>query len=905
MRDTFARLVLGVSALALSSGAADAQIAPPGESSPQTQPVGQTEAPSGNPDAVDAPQQPADEGEIVVTGIRQSLERSIQVKRNAVQILDSISAEDIGKLPDQNIAESLQRVSGVQVRRGIGDASSISIRGLRQVNVLLNGRPITDSQGRGGTGPDTLNSGSYGVFAVLPSELVARLDVLKLPSASDIEGGIGGTVNIVTRRPLDPGRSIIAGSVQGYYNEMRGDADFKVSGLFTQKFADDRIGILVNAVYSDRDIREDSFNSFAGYLPLGAGFNTPANPTGADPNGDGVPGYYLADLRYQRLNDKRRRVAVNGALQWQPSPETDFYAEALYTKQTSDRDRSWLAVPLSGDRSAYDNVVFTPTDTIIAGTIRAQVQNNREVAQIDTALLSTAFGGSYKDDRARVSGEFAFSRARSDLSQTFVRLRSRVPVAASFDFRDRDVPTLALPTTFDPTNINQLEFSNVFDNFGPTISREYAGRFDVALNLGSNFGYSLETGMRWSRLEVDNEFNRFERGLSPAIAASTLPASSELYSAEDFFSGRQGAFPIAIRVGVPFANGVALACRNFLPDCQPTVTPNESYTTDEDLLAAYVKFAFDTEVGGMKLGGNIGVRYTTTDQDSRGNLIIPTGNQPYQVKRGYSDWLPSAIVRLNVTDDLIVRFGAAKVMTRPNSSDLRAALAVVPADLTGSGGNPRLEPFRANQVDLSVEYYYGAGALLSAGLFYKDIKSFLVTQAQRELVPGYPNPFSLLRTINGTGGKVQGIETLAQVPFTFLPGFLDGFGVSASYTFIDSTSDQVNIRDGVALPIPGLSKHNVNVIGYYDKGPLGVRVAYNWRNRYLDGIGIGGSGTFFDSYQDLSATLRFDITKNIGLDIEGANLLNSALRRFGGVEDATASYAIFGRTYSATVRFKF
>jgi iron complex outermembrane recepter protein len=221
---------------------------------------------------------------------------------------------------------------------------------------------------------------------------------------------------------------------------------------------------------------------------------------------------------------------------------------------------------------------------------------------------------------------------------------------------------------------------------------------------------------------------------------------------------------------------------------------------------------------------------------------------------------------------------------------------------TGNGGAPGLDPFKATQVDLSTEYYFGQQGLFSVGLFYKDVSSFIIQRQDPESYGGVN--YLINREVNGAGAKVNGVETLLQLPFYFLPEPLNSFGTMATFSYIDSTTP---IKDvvGRTLPFPGLSKDNVNLIGYYEKGPFGVRVAYNWRSAYLVSLSGAATGIYNDTYADLSATLHYDISHNVAFDFEANNLLDEKQRTYDGSEEGLRTNVFFGRIYKASVTAKF
>lgn len=862
--------------------------------------VAQTD-PTSADTAASAPEETTEVGAIVVTGIRQSLQAGLDTKRQSATFVDSIVAADIGKLPDLSIADSLQRVSGVQIRRALGTGSSVSIRGLRQNRTEVNGRTLISPYGRG---PGPLADADYTALSLYPSEIISRLEVTKLLTADQPEGSLGGTVNIVTRRPLDSSKSLYAASVEGSHSDLTKREGFRASALVSHNFADNRLGVLVNVAYSDQPVQEDSFNSFAGWLPLAAAAAVPPAASTSDPNGDGIQGIYIADLRFQRLADRRKRFSVNGVVQYAPTDELILTLDTLYTKGTSKRDRSWFAAALSSDSTRYTNPVFSANEALIAGTITTPFQGNDEFNDQTDYGFNGALIAAYESGPFKLSGEFNYSEAELDYTQTYVRTQSIASYPIGFDFRGT-VPTLTLPTGIDILDPALIRYSNFFDNRFPSRSTEVAGRVDGRYDLDGGFFDAVQIGARYARLSTFRD--TFQTQLTSNV---TLPSrSSSLYEIANFPGLLGGAAPFAEQyiVGNPFGTGEPFACLAINPPCTPeNFNPIASFTIRETTKAAYARVDYATTLGDIGMSGNFGLRYARTERLVTGAITTLTTPLPVTSTPSYSDWLPSFVAKFDVSDTIVVRAGAAKVVGSPDTQNMTPGLTVnrIVSPATATGGNPSLQPFRADQYDLSAEWYFRPGAAITAGLFYKKISSFLSNQTAFETLPGDTAQSLVTRTANGTGGSLKGVELLVQLPFYFLPAPLDGFGVLANYSYIDSKTPFRNRRTNAELPLEGLSKHNLNLIGYYERGGFGIRGAYNYRSEFLDGITAGGEGTFFEPYDTVDASVRYDFGM-FQISAEAANLTNAKQIRYTGTQEAIALYAEQGRRYSigASVRF--
>jgi TonB-dependent receptor len=863
--------------------------------------------------AQDKPAEPQEAEVVIVTGTRQGLQKAIQVKRVSTQFVDSVIAEDIGKLPDVNVAESLQRISGVQIKRSLGEGTQVSIRGLNQNITLVNGHDVVDAAGRGGSGLDTLGTGSYGLLAQLPSEIIQRLDVTKLAAASDIEGALSGTVNIVTAKPLDSKSELRAFSVEGLYNDRSEKSGGRASVLLSKRFSD-QLGALVNISYSDRNIRDESIFSFAGYQPLSAAFDTgaTANTLGAggttlsrNPNGQGTPGFYLTDIRNTQIDDSRQRLGFNGSLQWRPSANAEYYADVLYSKQDIQRDRYWTAVNLSTVGTDYTSIVFSPTETVLAGTLNTSYQGNTELYTNEGTTLSGSIGGRWNFSNVTATGDVSVSNSKQDQYQTFLRLTTKAKYLTSFDFRNVDVPKFEVSSALDTTNPALFNFTNYFDNRDVAESSQSAARFDVVWALDSGFLSDVKAGVRVSELKVD--IDKYVNQASGPVSADTVPDSFRI-GRLNILDGASGYTPRSTLLPVLFGGGKKLACEVKGTTCVPrNYAPLASYKTEEKVTAVYFQGNIDTQVSNIPVKGNFGVRYVETDFNAQGSRTSPTSAVailPVNVDKKYEDVLPSLSLKAELTDKLLVRFGAAKVIARPNSSDQNPGLALQNvAPFIATAGNAELDPFRASQMDLSLEYYFQPASLVSIGVFSKDLKSFIVRSATSEVYDGIT--YIVTRPRNGADAKVKGVELVYQDNFEFLPSPFDGLGVVANVSLIDSETRDINQRTGEALPLTGLSKTNLNVVLFWEKGDYGVRLAYNWRDKYLDSIGSGGDGVFFDTSEDLSLSARWQITPIFSVDAQVSNLLDSRVRKYGGVEDATALYALNGRTLSLAFRGKF
>jgi len=394
----------------------------------------------------------ADQGEerveeIIVKGIRQSLDKARAIKRDRVQIVDAIVAEDIGKLPDTNVAESLARVSGVQVDRGIAAGTNISIRGLRENVVLYNGREVFDATGRGGFGLDQTQTSTYGLLALVPAELISRLEVTKLASSDQVAGALGGIVDIVSRKPLDNAGFQAAVSAGTSYEDLPEGSGLELFGMVSASNANETLGFLASVAYAERDLAEQGLNTIGGYGTTSL---------------NGGTQFALRDFRAQQISEARDSVGVSAVLQWEPADTFALTADVFYSELEADRDRHWLAFnPTAG----LSNAVFSSNDILLAGTASTGMNTNVEFQDNSSELVTSALRAEFAVSPAiEAAAEVSIGNSSADLDRQFVRLATTgVSPVIDFDLRSSSFGS-ANVTGVDLADPTQLNFAILFDD---------------------------------------------------------------------------------------------------------------------------------------------------------------------------------------------------------------------------------------------------------------------------------------------------------------------------------------------------------------------------------------------------------------------------------------------------------
>ena len=827
--------------------------------------------------------------EIVVTGIRRSITDAIAAKRNSDRISDGISAEDIGRLPDENVAEALQRVNGVQVQRRNGEGGGVAVRGLTANRLELNGFTVVDPTGRV-TGPD---EGIFPVLQFIPSSLLSGVQVAKSSSAEQIEGSLGGTINLAILSPFDA-RQGINYSVEGAWDDRTRDFDPRVSATWATVTDDERWGVLLSLSHTGRSVGEELFLSRTGW-------------SGQDTNGDGVPDMNVApgDLRFQTLEEDRDRNGFLGSLQMRPDDDSEFYLTAFLASYDLARDRSWFSSGGSGgnDPAGYTNPTLSPAGSILSGGFISQIQGNGETLTNESTTSSIVLGGSRVLGDWDFSGSVSVGSAKQEDRQDFARVRHN-GVAFHRDFSG-SVPRNEVTDGFDVTNPDAYDSGSGLIGFSNAIdyeNEESAARFDASYALGGGFLTAIDAGLRWSDQESSrSQLRAGDNNGGSVWIVSTVgglngnvdPALFRVVPLDDVFGGSVSNIPsyLAAHPGGLGSTSALLGFVNANPHSSASrsnqgifvMQPDGSYGTAETIVSAYVRADF----GGEGWGGNLGVRYVRTDQDSDFNVISTPGGvrtvTPQTLSRSYDDVLPSVNLRFDLTDDIVLRLGASQTMSRPNTGALNGGIALDEAAGTASGGNPELDPARADSLDLSLEWYASETSLLSVGLFWKDVSGFLESKTVVREVPGATNtnPASANHGTNlflVTTSAATEKSSISGIELSYQNVLDNGLGIMANYTYIDS--------DGLGdLPLTGLSENSYNFVGFYENERISVRLAYNYRGDFLMNPSFVGTPMFEKGRAQLDASVQYRINDMFRLSLDAINLNDERVYQYATLEE--------------------
>jgi iron complex outermembrane recepter protein len=937
-----AKLLSAVSLTVLAAGSAYAQEA-----------AAAAEAPAAEDDA------------IVVTGFRASLEAALNLKRTSVAAVDAIVAEDIAKFPDQNLAESLQRIPGISISRDGGEGRSITVRGLSSqfTRVRVNGME-TIATSTDGAAANRDRAFDFNVFA---SELFSSLVVRKTAEASLDEGSLGAVVDLNTGNPLG-GKAGFKGalSVVGSYNDLSKDLGPRVAGLLSWRNDAGTFGASVSAAYSKTSTLELGNNTVrwaqARFDSVnGTNCYTTANSGGAYVPSAGCDRAALAFHpripRYGEVAHDRERLGLTGSVQFSPTDATKISIDALYSKFDASREEQWGEVLLRSNERSINvvNPVYDANNNMISATLNdAWVRTEHYLRKSQTEFYQV--GGTWDQD---IGDSFRFtvlggiSKSAADIPvETTIIFDDRDAQGYSFDYSDMAYPRLTFGTSVtDPANFQLAEIrdrpSNVTNRFKTAQLRT---EWDAAE------GFTVKAGAVWRRFNFDAlAFTRDTAVCGNGGTSLVTSTSGTIACSPTSLFGPTAVygFPVTAalsqtfnlgRAGQPSGNTNTWLVPNLDATTAFTSLYNRPRANDvgnirgvqEETKGAYLQFDAKGDIAGLDYALNAGVRYAKTNQSSYGLVSGVTAT----VKRDYEDWLPSANLALYPTEDTVVRLSVADVMTRPTLGSLTPGGSADGFNYTVTSGNPFLNPFRATNYDLSFEYYFAPQAVLSVALFKKDVKSFTqsasvtgATFAQTGLPasvlspssPAALNPaqqleprWTLRTTVNGSGATLKGIELAAQIPFSaFTEGFFGNFGILANATFIDSDAtfnlQGPAIVSGGALQnitvnntLSNVSKKAYNGTLYYDDGKFSARGMLSYRGRYHEGA--SGTGNLLEGYgatTNLDASVRYKFTETLEISLEGSNLLDTYRYRFADFEaDRNYENNHFGRTILFGARLK-
>lgn len=859
----------------------------PGTAAPKNVAAAATDSVAQDPAPVEAEPET-----IVVTGLRGALKSARQLKRDSDSISDSVVAQDIGKLPDQNIAEAAQRIPGVQLQRYKEEGAGIAIRGLKQTKIVLDGRDVFGSSAHAGE----YNGRSFDLQD-LPAEVLAGVDVAKTSSANEIEGGLGGYVNIRTRKPFDfkGFKGSVSAKLTSY--DMAGgfgnDEKAQFSALLSNRWLTSagEVGLLVNVAHTESlfgtaENEIQRTQQIANYAGSG---KTVTLPTGMF-TGVGHHG-------------KRFRDTYVAAFQWRPNSDMLFYVDAL-------------SLDLSHEdvfQTARFNV-GTPTSTFALW----DGSNNLKSGTFTNNTLTDA--AAYGDEFRKTKLIAAGGAWTPNLNLTIKGEISRTETEAVNTLDEwgiaANIPTLSL--TINQGSPSHLTVSGIDLKNKAAYKPSYllainlngdqentAARMEATYRFSDSWLRSIETGFRRS------DYTRHSYGFVNFFCIQGCGAGAQTLAdlPADFLYLTPAAQSPEVGAYYTFSEGALRApgkLRTFFG------LPSDQYTSDQDQLnnektsAAFLRVNYGFSAFGRPVQGNIGVRVLKTDlhgesygRDASGTLVL----QSKDSRR--TDTLPSFNVKIELAEQLFLRIGASKTLGPVNFQYLSAATNISnQVQKDAQRGNPDLKPYTSKNLDASIEHYFDDTGMVYLGLFHKTVDGFIQTTAVQEQING--DTYNVSTYTQAGESTIKGLEVGYQKFFDTLPAPFDGLGLQANYTYVDSLAP--SSVAGKTVPLEGLSKHSYNIVGMYEKGAIKARVAYNYRNDFVvttSSSGAQGVPIYAAELGTLDASLSYDVTEQLSVVLDAVNLTGEATEQYYGNPQNQMNYLPINKRVGIQVRYSF
>lgn len=893
--------------------------------------------------------------EIVVSGIRESLAKALDVKKEKVQIVDSVVAEDIGKFPDNNLVESLQRVTGVQVtNRGSGEVSGISIRGLTDVTTTVNGRNVFTA------------SGTAVQLQDIPASLLKQVDVYKTRSASQLETGIAGVVDIKTQRPFDFEGSKFVVAARGIYQEQAEKTDPAISALASDRWdtGAGEFGALVNLSYTKTNYRDQSVTPGA-MVPFATGTPTTVftpweriftdhagvaeNPIWTPGQLNGLataPGSTLTVNGKQEayvlsrdaifasdFTGERERPAANISLQYAPDDKSEYTFETFYNGYRNSSFNSLLFsfVDWWGDYannpSAANVELFPGTNIVKSRSDSHQymfTSGDLTTGQTDSYVYS--LGGKWDfTDNLQVKSELVYQK--STFKSDFFAMRfDKGGYGINVDFNDKggipayeflDDPATAVNEA-DSADASQWHSAQLYDNANKNQGDATTFTADATYTADAGIFHSFNFGLRYDDRGV-SEANSTQDGYNNSIDLAATPGL--VYINHGFFDGRAD-------VPTTWAAANGFYIRSHADEMRGIYNLSKqnlfkTFEIDEVTTSAYVVANYETEIADRKLDGEIGVRYTGTSTDmvfyDKATGVSSTGSADG------SKFLPSAVIRYSLAGDLMARFSYTETLRRPGFSSLNPNItytdSVTNTNGSAGGGNSDLKSTESKNYDLSLEWYFAPSSSLYGTLFKRDIKGFIIDfrrPVQHTNAQGVTSTYILSQPYNASNGELHGAELgLVWFPEN-LPSVLDGFGVQASYTRLSSsqttpiTDSNANITGYKETSLFGVSDSSYSVVLAYDKNKLGARLSYAWRSAFLNNYEAALFANPLEVWRkpesSMDLQISYKLLDNLELTVDGTNLTNEIYQSHYGENGATISNfgsSIYSRTFAIGARYSF
>jgi iron complex outermembrane receptor protein len=823
---------------------------------------------------------------ITVTGYRASLEKSQAVKRSANAIVDAISAEDIGKFPDINAAESLAHLPGITVDRQFGEGEKVSINGTDPAlnRILVNGQTIASGDW-GGNPTDT--SGRTFNYTLLSPEIIGLMEVYKTPEARIDEGSIGGTVIVHTRKPLDLPKNTLRGSVGYNYNDRSEEGNPRGSLLWSWKNDSEDLGFLISATHDEQSISRAGIE-YWGY--------TTGLPSTATITGEGDPSTALlpVGISSSYFQQDRERDGLQAALQWKPNDRNEFNITGIYVKGKYDNYSQARYVCPSCSLSQITSATIKDGYVVAAdvdGDAYAQHDFNYRKSEVESKSLNLRHD--FYGDNWVFTTQVGTTHASGGKDPEY--LMKTLLLSGGYDFE------------YDAKHTVVNYDNNDASNWGLTSGQQYGGQYyETSRDKEKYFQFDAARDVEWGPInkvllggKYTNHVNGVESWGNSVYVTSDLNLTDIAggTSPSGLYDGL-GASGDLTSWTVADLNKAIAYYNTLTPSGDYTYNYSPSFEVKEITKALYAQANFES--GNWR--GNLGVRYVDTSDKSLYWVSNNSGSYDQVIaNRSYYKPLPNFNLAYEINNDMVARLSAAKVMARPRYSQLAGTFDITDQPTgnyagTASGGNVDLKPYEATNYDLSYEWYFAPSSMLGAEFFYRDITNYVVTNTvDKQLtnpITGNSGLYSVSQPINVAGATATGISLIYQQAFS------NGFGINANYTYTDTDTD-------TDLNLPYVSKNAYTLTPYYEKGPFSVRVNYSWRSEYFNQIGRQNSTVFADAYRQLDFLASYEFSEKVGLNLSATNLLDETYYWYDKNKRTPLGVYKSGRNYQVALNVKF
>lgn len=896
------------------------------------------------PEAVESSQAPASLQDLetiqVVGTYSRSLEQAVDIKRSNIGFSDSIVATDVADFPEQNLAEALQRMPGVTIERNKGLGSKVSVRGLPSEYTHVSINDLATASGSGGRDVE---------FDIFASEIIQQVTVQKSPTAADEEGGIAGSVQISTARPFDySGRKLVV-SAEGAHNSISEETDPKFSFLASDTWGD--WGALVSFSHAERTNRTDStsginFRPMSRFLGASGTRGSQAEAvierdTGWVINNRGNTAESNLIVFQDKVGDRvyvndQEKWGATASLQYKPSSNFSLTFDAMVGGYDTTEDEYDAAAYSASSRSTletiheYDDTTFADYGMLVLRDVsytatQHEFLSKERINKTDFSQFSTAMD--WKGDSWKMEAMIGYSGAEKTSDYSNLKHVAYAPSRTRWTGNSGETIPSANPGTIDMYDAPEKYLFEAYETTLEKVSDDkYAAQLDFSRTLDLAFLPALRNvslGARYTDKSKERNYGELKitgpgAGDTSWVNVRTL-ADSPLEWISDIVPG--GAYSVKDLDWRQVSNDYARDAFRYAGFSTP-FDDAQYYRVDEKVTSAYAMADLAFDLGTVPVSVNAGVRYVDTSVLSFGYHPVqnPDGtpgytDTPVSMKGGYKDLLPSFNMTAELADGLLLRAAASETLMRPALTDIAYKRTASWSSFRFTDGNPDLQPTYAKQWEIGLEKYLENGGLLAASYFRKKIDGVVInslTGVVEDVAVYNANgtlngiyDFDVYQPVNADGSyDVDGVEVIAQLPLGFLHRALDGFGINANYTVLNSSlSGESDL--GISTPMPGLAEKSFNLTAYYDNDRFDARVSYNHKGEYVESIGYNLYPIWRDAYGQLDVSIGYRLTDHIKLSLKGINLTDEATTGYTMDPSFPTMYERSGRRISLGIRADF